>query len=351
MKRILFSMIAALAICLPALAQDGPTVPKLMSMPEIYDQYDATGQYIDELIWGLRTASQDDVTTLAQQLTARAKWDRDRIEGMDNGKYQYSAALANKLSSELKNWAAFYVKMREIVNLFFSEDLRRDPNDGSWYLDRQIKFPVGMTMAGVQASMAGVINDKVTSFTYYEKSNKCCFCSTSLVPIVADSDQIAMAKRDQNMMANIGILFEGYPVEWCEATQRGSDKYMFSMTRSKARGYANFAKIAIESNSPKVLEFQPMPKAGAMNKSYKSQALSLAQANVSGVTDVVITSDDWWIEKNALGVPIRRIIYGYIIRRDSYGKIANEFSWAQDYQGGSYGKLHTWGMGKLIYVQ
>ena len=351
MKQILISMIAALALCLSAQAQEGPAVPKLMGMPEFYDQFDATGQYIDNLIWGLRTTSESDATALAEQLTARAKWDRDRIEGMSSGKYENNSALYNKLTSELKNWVAFYVRMREVVNFFFSEDLRRDPNDGSWYLDRQIKFPVGVTMAGVQASMAGVLNDKVTSFTYYEKSNKCCFCSTSLVPIVADADQIAMAKRDQNMLANIGILFTGYPVEWCESTQRGSDQYLFSMARSKARGYANFAKIAIESNSPDVLEFQPMPKAGSMNGSWKAQALALAKANVAGVTDAVITSDDWWVEKNALGTPIRRIIRGYIIRHDSYGKTANEFSWAQDYQGGSYGKLHTWGMGKLFYVK
>lgn len=351
MKKILVSMLAVLAFCLPARAQDGPAVPKLMSMPEYYDPYDATGQYMENLIWGLRTASQSDVTTLAEQLTARAKWDRDQIQGMDDGRYTYSAALSNKLSSELKNWVAFYARMREIVNLFFPADLRRDPNDGSWYLDRQIKFPVGMTMAGVPASMAGVNNAKVTSFSYFENTNRCCFCSTSMVPIVADADQLAMAKRDQNMMANIGILFEGYPVEWCEATQKGSNQYMFSMTRSKARGYANFAKMAIEGNSPDVLDFQPMPKPGSMHGSLKAQALALAQASVAGVLDVVITSNEWRVEVNALGTPVRRVINGYIIRKDAYGKTANEYSWAQDYQGGSYGKLHTWTMGKLFYVK
>lgn len=351
MKQILVSMLAVLAFCLPARAQDGPAVPKLMSMPEFYDTYDATGQYIEELIWGLRTASQSDITVLAEQLTARAKWDRDRIKGMDEGRYAYNAALSNKLSSELKNWVAFYVRLREVVNFFFSEDLRRDPKDGSWYLDRQIKLPVGVTMPGVPASMAGVKNDKATSFTYFVKTNRSCFCSTSLVPIVADADQVAMAQRDQNMMANIGILFEGYPVEWCEATQKGADQYLFSMARSKARTYARFAKMAIEGNSPDVLDFQPMPKPGSLNGSLKAQALALAQASVPGVQDVIITSNEWRVEKNALGTPIRRVISGYIIRRDAYGKIANEYTWAQDYQGGSYGKLHTWTMGKLIYVK
>ena len=94
-----------------------------------------------------------------------------------------------------------------------------------------------------------------------------------------------------------------------------------------------------------------MPKPGSLNGSLKAQALALAQASVPGVQDVIITSNEWRVEKNALGTPIRRVISGYIIRRDAYGKIANEYTWAQDYQGGSYGKLHTWTMGKLIYVK
>ena len=66
MKQILISMIAALALCLSAQAQEGPAVPKLMSMPEFYDQFDATGQYIDNLIWGLRTTSESDATALPE---------------------------------------------------------------------------------------------------------------------------------------------------------------------------------------------------------------------------------------------------------------------------------------------
>ncbi len=320
----------------------GPEVPELMSLAPSWNPYDATGKYISGLAWGLRKKSGDETRELAAKLTARAKYDREIIAGMENDKYEYDYDTKEKLENEVANWTNLYTQLGQIVNLFFSAPLKKDAN-GLWYYEGSHLFLVGLSMTGVEASEEGIVRNKSARFT--QRDNKTFFCSSNYEPLVADSDQIAMATRDYNLMQNIAILFEGYPIDYRKETERGVMAEDYEQYYNRALIYAQTAKLAIDGNSPANLEFKPIPSAGAMNASLKSQALAAEKSRKPAVLDVVITSDSWDVQVNALGTPIRRVVYGYSISNDQYGKYATRISWSQDYQGGSYGALHTYGIG------
>ena len=324
----------------------GPEVPELMALEPSWNQYDATGQKIAQFAWGLRKANNDEIRDLAAKLTARAKYDREILAGLENGtyelEYEEKYELKTKLENELSNWSALYSRLGEITSLLFSAEFKQDEH-GLWYYEGQQLFIVGMHVTGVPASEEGIVGTKTTLFT--SLNNKAFFCTSDRQPKVANDDEISMAKRDQNLMTNIAILFEGYPVDYCMATERGVMAKEYAQYYNRALSYSSTVKMAIDSNSPDNLEFKPMPKAGALNASLKSQALAAEKVKKTDLVDVVITSDSWQVDTNALGTPIRRVIFGYAIVKTEYGKMANRVSWAEDYQGGSYGKLHAYGVG------
>lgn len=325
---------------------EGPAVPELMKLTPSWNQYDATGMQIANFAWGLRKASNDEMRELAEQLTARAKYDRSILAGLEDGtyemEYEEKYELKTRLENELANWSALYSELGEITSLLFSAEFKQDEH-GLWYYEGNQLFIVGMHMTNIPASEEGIVGNRTTLFT--SRDNKAFFCTSDYQPKVANSDEIAMAKRDQNLMTNIAILFEGYPVDYCMTTQPGVMAKEYAQYYNRALSYSSTVKMAIDNNSPDNLEFKPMPKAGALNASLKSQALTAEKVKKTDLVDVVITSDSWKVETNALGTPIRRVIYGYAIVKTEYGKMANRVSWAEDYQGGSYGKLHAYGVG------
>jgi hypothetical protein len=320
----------------------GPEVPELMSLAPSWNPYDATGKYISGLAWGLRKKSGEEARELADKLTARAKYDREIIAGMESGKYESDYDTKSKLENEVANWTNFYTQLGQIVTLFFSAPIKKDVN-GLWYYEGSHLFLVGLSMTGVEASEEWIVRNKSARFT--QRDNKTFFCSSNYEPLVADSDQIAMATRDYNLMQNIAILFEGYPVDYRRETERGVMAEDYEQFYNRALIYAQTAKLAIDGNSPANLEFKPIPAAGGLNASLKAQALAAEKSRKPAVLDVVITSDSWDVQVNALGTPIRRVVYGYSISNDQYGKYATRLSWSQDYQGGSYGPLHSYGIG------
>lgn len=320
----------------------GPEIPELMTKTPSFNSYDATGQYMNQIAWGLRKTSNEEARELAAKLTARAKWDRQTLAEIEAGKYEYDPERKMKIEDELADWTNFYTVLGSITNTSFSAELKKDEN-GLWYYEGTHLFFVGMRVTGVPASEEGVIPGKSTLFT--SKNNKSFFCTSSYEPTVASAEQIEMAKRDYNMMVNIATLFEGYPVDYCYETERGVMADDYDVYYQKALFYASTVKQAIDNNSPDNLEFKPVPKAGALNGSLKAQALAAEKVKRTDLVDIVITSDSWEVQTNALGVPIRRVIYGYSIVNTDLGKMANRVSWSEDYQGGSYGKLHAYGVG------
>ena len=152
-------------------------------------------------------------------------------------------------------------------------------------------------------------------------------------------------------MRNIGIIYESGALailkEWYP-----NDQEQFERTYQTCLLYLDTVNKAIENNDKVEIKYQPMPKAGAMNASMKDKVLPLEKAVTSTVVDCVVTSDVWEVQKDATGTPIRRVIYGYSFVQTKRGKQAVRVSWAEDYQGGSYGPLHCYGVGgSKFYVK
>ena len=333
-----------------AAVPSGPEIPELMSKKPANNQYDETGKYFNKLVWGLREMPPKEALALAEKLTARAKWDRQILAQMNDGTLESDYELYDKLQDELSNWAYFYSQLGQTASLFFSAKFMKDEASGRYYYEGTRLFHVGLSMTGVPESQEGITKDNTCLFT--QKDDKVFFCDAGYQPIFATPEQVEQAKRDFNMMLNIGFLFEGYPVEWCQSAQRGVLAEEYNQYYQSAMAYAGTAERAIQGNSPDNIEYKPMPKAGGMNGSLKSQALAIEKSKGASHIDAIVTSDSWEVQKDALGNPIRRVVYGYSIVQTDMGKRANRVSWAQDYQGGSYGKLHAYGVGmESFYVK
>ena len=109
--------------------------------------------------------------------------------------------------------------------------------------------------------------------------------------------------------------------------------------------YANAVEKACDYNKPENIERRPRPAGGALQASMKAKALAVAKADDPDVVDVIITSGQWDVKKNAFGVPVNRNIYGYYIYKDEFGLQCYPRMWSEDYQGGTYGALRKGGVG------
>ena len=236
------------------------------------------------------------------------------------------------------------------MNLMNMGQMKKD-NSGAFTYQSIPTMNCGMHQAGIPASEEGVMGRKTLLFT--KKDGKSYFCDDRKQPVVVEDEDLAVAKLDLNLATNIYTLFEGYPLEWCRMTQQDYLKDQFDIYYNKAKSYATILSDALKANSPENLEFQPMPKAGSMQSAYKAKALAAAKGQNSNVIDIVITSNNWNVQKNNLGVPLRRCIYGYEIVKTKYGKRAIGFTWAEDHLGGGkYGSLHAYGVGgNSFYVK
>lgn len=325
----------------------GPEIPELMAMKQAYNDYDETGNYINSLAWGLRKMPKSEAKALAAKLTARAKWCAETLSQLKEGG---NFELRAQLNKELQNWAYFYSKMGSIISLMNHTHFKKDEN-GFFYYEGDPMYMCGIHVSGNEASQEGVAGRK-TTLIFTRKDGKSFFCSATYEPKFAEEDDIRVAKLDYNMASNITTLFEGYPLEWCRANGRGLSKDDYDIYYQKALSYVSVLDAAIKGNSLDNLDFKPIPKAGSMNASMKAKALSVQKAKNKSVIDVVITSNSWDVKKNALGVPIRRIISGYSIIQTKYGKMATNVSWSEEYEGGKYGSLRAYGVGmESFYVK
>ena len=317
--------------------QAGPEIPELMS----FNPYDnAYGHYILNLIWGMRKTPASEVKSLASKLSARARFSYDMMVKMKSGQMEYDSDAYDKFEKEMSCWATFYAQIISIVNIMSGAQVHKDER-GLYYYDGGPRFMVGTTMNGVPASQEGV---KATA-TFTRINGKSYFCEPNLDPTFASKAQVETAKLDLNMFTNFKTLFEGYPVEWCRATRQGVLAEEYDICAVKIRAYVKSLEESIKGNSTENIEFKPMPKGGKLNASLKAKALAVEKAKDPEIMDCIITSDMWDVKKNAAGVPVRRVVYGYIIYKAEMGKMATKYAWAEEYQNGKYGPLHSFGVG------
>ena len=155
-----------------------------------------------------------------------------------------------------------------------------------------------------------------------------------------DDERLAKAKDNLKRVENYRTFFA--------AAGKGLSKEkeeQFELGYNRATMYVTFLTAAIKGNSPENIERRPMPKAGSLNGQLHAAALAIAKKRMQNVVDVVITRDQWDVKRNALGVILYRVAYGYYIVKDAQGRKAVSHSWAQDYQGGKYGALRHFGVG------
>ena len=299
-----------------------------------YPPSEANPYSITYYVYNLPNESKENIIKLRDQLTARYKANEKILKARDAGLFDqlggYTTALLTETEEEQGRWAAFYGELWQRTYILFSNYQKRDVNgQGAWEITwkpTDISCPV----------------DKST-YWIYEKDGKMGFFDINGYGAYATSADEKFIKDEIARMDGIALLSEGLTNEGDDPN--GSDKYEMARLHAVALTWSGAVKKALANNSPENLEKQPMPKAGTLNKSLKAKALSLAKADDSSVTDVVITSNTWDVKREN-GVIKNRVAYGYIIKNTELGKLATKRSWCQDYQGGGkYGGLRNFGVG------
>lgn len=355
-SRFFFALLSALLITASAAGQtlpQGPELPELMSLKPMERWDDETGLYLERTGYELVFMKPDEVKAFAAKLCARAKWDKQIIDEMINGQRPEDEAFAQRLIDERKNFVSFMLELGIIAGQHTNVKMTKTAK-GDWTYP-VTPTPEFYTSRWTTKVPAAKKKDDVLGYTVCMVDYKYYFCEMpfggGVIPVVADDDEIYLAQVSFVLMRNIGIIYESGALailkEWYP-----NDQEQFERTYQTCLLYLDTVNKAIENNDKVEIKYQPMPKAGAMNASMKDKVLPLEKAVTDAVVDCVVTSDGWEVQKDATGTPVRRVIYGYSFVQTKRGKQAVRVSWAEDYQGGSYGPLHCYGVGgSKFYVK
>ena len=343
---------------------DGPPRPKLLTMYPSYLPFDSTDSYQEEVFWMLRDRPFKDTKAYADTLTAWVKWARQMVKEMNDGTRPLDYEWRDDLEIGIRDWEHFYSKIATFYagSYVATVDLKPD-SQGQWSF--KTKFPdfqTGLFNASVPVSQVdpnGRSTKNTTAHVSF-KDEKRPFRFGEIVyspsappyfqPYTVGERQIEVAKRDCNMALNAALLLEGYPIEFYKDEDPATHEE-FDIAYHKALFFYEAVREAIANNGTGKIDYQPMPKAGKMHASMKSKVLAVDKAISKDVVDVVITSDNWEIERNALGQPIRRVLFGYSIVQTKDGKVATRVSWAEEHQGGGkYSGLHAYGNGTESFL-
>ena len=156
---------------------------------------------------------------------------------------------------------------------------------------------------------------------------------------------LELAKEDIQRM--------GYISHFC-GKQQPDPRQVYMQISSKAAICCISGRQALANNSIKVVRFHPMPAKGALHDALAKDALACIRTRLPKTEAIVIGDNDWYIQRNRLGIIICRICCGWAIVRDDIGKRAIPVKWSQPNQGGSsYGRLQlrNFGGNKTFYIK
>jgi|GEM_PF-6376405 len=155
-------------------------------------------------------------------------------------------------------------------------------------------------------------------------------------------------------LAKAEIQRMGFISHFC-SNQQPDPNQQFMQISSKAAVCCIYGREALKNNSIGVVIFHPMPAKGALHDALEKDALAcVVNQTYPNVVGVLIGDSDWLIQRNSLGIIIRRICCGWIIVKDDIGRQIIPAKWAQPHQGGNaYGKLQLFNYGgnKRFYVK
>ena len=191
------------------------------------------------------------------------------------------------------------------------------------------------------------VDRRTTHVMRLSKDKKYYFIGSNGEPEFLRGRDLELAKEDIQRM--------GYISMFC-ANQNPDPGQGYMQLSSKAAVCCIYGREALKNNSIDVVIFHPMPAKGALHDEFAKDALALAQAAYPhmNIVDVLINSNDWEIQRNRLGIIIRRVCRGWVIQKDDIGRRAVPAKWQQVNQGGStYGKLQffTYGGNNWFYVK
>ena len=274
---------------------------------------------IDQFVQQLGKMDHEKTKAFAEQINARAEYNKYMLENMKTGgPVPFNSTIFNSATEEKRNWEALYGKILNRGDAHGPDNMRK--TDQGWVSDSQIRI---------------IINTKEGIFVTV-KDNKGMFCSLGGDGIYVDESQMPLANNALLFNLNAATLFEGFAQHQDKALERSYNRALMD---------AKLIGEAISNNSPDNLEKRAKPKAGSMNGAWRAKALALAKQKFTNVVDVIIVSSSWDIKKNALGIPINRIIYGYVLTSDKVGTRAMRVSWDQKHSGGgNYGALNNYGV-------
>ena len=355
-SRLLPALLCALMVALSATAQNlpqGPECPELMSLKPMEVKDDATDRFMEKTAWELVFKTPAQVKDFAAKLCARAKWDKQIFDEMVNGQRPEDEELAKRLTEERKNFVTFMLKLGIIAERHTNVRMKKT-SQGAWTYSLT-PLPQFETTHWLSQVPTAKKKENMNGYAACYYKDAYYFCERplggGLVPIVLDDDEMYVANVAFVLIRNIGIIYENGAMailqEWYP-----DEKDRFELTYQTCLLYLDSVSKAMENNDKIEIQYEPMPKAGALNASMKAKVLPLEKAVTDAVVDCVVTSDSWEVQKDAAGNIVRRVIYGYSIVQTKRGKSANRVSWAEDYQGGSYGPVHCYGVGgSRFYVK
>jgi hypothetical protein len=274
---------------------------------------------IEQLVQQLGKMDHEKTKAFAEQINARAEYNQKILSQMKTGgPIPFDATIYSTATVEKQNWEKLYGKILNRGDVYGPGNLMK--TEQGWGTDTKIQ----------------IIIDTKNGIFVTAKDNKGMFCSLGGDGIYVDEDNMPLAKEAFTFNLNAAALLEGFAQHQDNALERSYNRALMA---------AKFIGEAISNNSPDNLEKRARPKAGSMNGAWRAKALALAKQKFSNAVDVIVVSDGWDVKTNALGVPVNRIIYGYVLTNDKAGTRAMRVSWDQKHQGGGkYGALNNYGV-------
>lgn len=169
------------------------------------------------------------------------------------------------------------------------------------------------------------------------------FCNSFNEKEYLPSGKLEAAKEVVNRYNNLLLLMEDMRM-----AETGGNEFEGDAWRLRAILVSSIDVIneAISHNSKEFVQYKPVPKAGALNATLGSKAIATAKDRLkANITKTIVEANDWYIERNAFGTILRRTANGYLIIPDEVGNLCRKVTWAQDYNGSSYGALYLYGIG------
>ena len=189
------------------------------------------------------------------------------------------------------------------------------------------------------------VDRRTTHVMRLSKDKKYYFIGSNGEPEFLQGKDLEMAKADIQRMGYIS-LFCG--------KQDPDPGQGYMQDSSKAAVCCIYGREALKNNSIDVVIVHPMPAKGPLHDALAKDALACARGARQNVVDVIIGERDWEIQRNAFGVIIRRVCWGWMIVKDDIGLRAIPARWCQPNQGGNeYGRLQLFrhGGNSWFYVK